>query len=128
MPASLSMPVSLSPSSSAAAVPAVPVLVVGLAVVWLLLSSRLLMLLAVVVLAVASLHFYLAPIADVPRATRALVFAARTKPECQHVLLKNAVAMAAVHRSERVARRTKQTIEKRRELRRRWHEMWQTRR
>ncbi|CAL6299090.1 unnamed protein product [Bathycoccus prasinos] len=49
-----------------------------------------------VVLAVASLHFYLAPIADVPRATRALVFAARTKPECQHVLLKNAVAMAAV--------------------------------
>ena len=49
-----------------------------------------------VVLAVASLHFYLAPIADVPRAMRALVFAARTKPECQHVLLKNAVAMAAV--------------------------------
>ena len=47
-----------------------------------------------VVLAVASLHFYLAPIADVPRAMRALVFAARTKPECQHVLLKNAVAMA----------------------------------
>jgi AP-3 complex subunit beta len=49
-----------------------------------------------VVLAVASLHWYLAPIADVPRATRALIFAARTKPECQHVLLKNAVAMAAV--------------------------------
>ena len=52
-----------------------------------------------VVMAAASLQFYLAPVADLPKVLRALVFAMRMKPEAQHVMLKNICTMVAVQSS-----------------------------
>ena len=52
-----------------------------------------------VVMAAASLQFYLAPVADLPKVLRALVFAMRMKPEAQHVMLKNICTMCAVQSS-----------------------------
>ena len=52
-----------------------------------------------VVMAVGALHFYLAPVADLPKTLRALVFAMRCKPESQHVMLKNICTMVAVQPS-----------------------------
>ena len=52
-----------------------------------------------VVMAAASLQFYLAPVADLPKVLRALVFAMRMKPEAQHVVLKNICTMCAVQSS-----------------------------
>ena len=50
-------------------------------------------------MATASLQFYLAPVADLPKVLRALVFAMRMKPEAQHVMLKNICTMVAVQSS-----------------------------
>ena len=52
-----------------------------------------------VVMAVGALHFYLAPVADLPKTLRALTFAMRCKPEAQHVMLKNICTMVAVQSS-----------------------------
>ncbi len=52
-----------------------------------------------VVMAVGALHFYLAPVADLPKTLRALVFAMRCKPESQHVMLKNICTMVAAQPS-----------------------------
>jgi hypothetical protein len=52
-----------------------------------------------VVMAVGAMHFYLAPVADLPKTLRALVFAMRCKPESQHVMLKNICTMVAVQPS-----------------------------
>ena len=52
-----------------------------------------------VVMAVGALHFYLAPVADLPKTLRALVFAMRGKPESQHVMLKNICTMVAAQPS-----------------------------
>jgi AP-3 complex subunit beta len=49
-----------------------------------------------VVMAVGALHFYLSPVADLPKTLRALVFAMRCKPESQHIVLKNICTMVAV--------------------------------
>ena len=49
-----------------------------------------------VVLAVATLQWYLAPVSELPRVAKALVFALRSSPESQHVLLQNMVGMAAI--------------------------------
>jgi AP-3 complex subunit beta len=46
-----------------------------------------------VVMAVAALHFYLSPVADLPKVVRALVFAAHSKPEVQHIVVKNICTM-----------------------------------
>ena len=48
-----------------------------------------------VVMAVAALHFYLSPAADLPKVVRALVFAAHSKPESQHIVVKNICTMVA---------------------------------
>ena len=52
-----------------------------------------------VVMAAAALRFYLAPVADLPKVLRALVFAIRMKPEAQHIILKNICTMCAVQSS-----------------------------
>ena len=52
-----------------------------------------------VVMAVGALHFYLAPISDIPKVLRALVFAMRCKPESQLIMLKNICAMVATQAS-----------------------------
>ena len=52
-----------------------------------------------VVMAAAALQFYLAPVADLPKVLRALVFAIRMKPEAQHIILKNICTMCAVQSS-----------------------------
>merc|ERR1712159_378114 len=46
-----------------------------------------------VIMAVAALHFYLSPVADLPKVVRALVFAAHSKPEVQHIVVKNICTM-----------------------------------
>ena len=50
-------------------------------------------------MAVGALHFYLAPISDIPKVLRALVFAMRCKPESQLIMLKNICAMVATQAS-----------------------------
>ena len=52
-----------------------------------------------VVMAVGALHFYLAPVADLPKTLRSLVFAMRCKPESQHIMLKNICTMVATQSS-----------------------------
>ena len=49
-----------------------------------------------VVLAVATLQWYLAPVSELPRVVKALVFALRSSPEAQFVLLQNMVSMAVI--------------------------------
>ena len=49
-----------------------------------------------VVLAVATLQWYLAPVTELPRVVKALVFALRSSPEAQFVLLQNMVSMACI--------------------------------
>jgi AP-3 complex subunit beta len=49
---------------------------------------------AAVLLSVATLHWYLAPAAELPRVAKALVFALRSSPESAHVLLQAVCAMA----------------------------------
>jgi AP-3 complex subunit beta len=51
---------------------------------------------AAVVLAVATLQWYLSPAGELPRVAKALVFAVRSSPEASHVLLQNCVAMAVL--------------------------------
>ena len=51
---------------------------------------------AAVVLAVATLQWYLAPAAELARVAKALVFALRSSPEASHVLLQNIASMAAL--------------------------------
>jgi AP-3 complex subunit beta len=51
---------------------------------------------AAVVLAVATLQWYLSPAGELPRVAKALVFAVRSSPEAAHVLLQNCVAMACL--------------------------------
>jgi AP-3 complex subunit beta len=46
-----------------------------------------------VVMAVAALHFYLSPAADLPKVVRALVFTAHGRPEVRHVVIKNICTM-----------------------------------
>lgn len=48
-----------------------------------------------VVMAVAALHFYLSPASDLPKVVRALVFSAHSKPEVQHVIVKNICTMVS---------------------------------
>jgi AP-3 complex subunit beta len=52
-----------------------------------------------VVMAVGALHFYLAPVADLPKVLRSLVFVMRCKPESQHIMLKNICTMVSVQSS-----------------------------
>jgi AP-3 complex subunit beta len=46
-------------------------------------------------MAVAALHFYLSPAADLPKVVRALVFTAHSKPEVRHVIIKNICTMVS---------------------------------